>query len=114
MASAVSTASGQPASRSARVRPVRSGTGRSSTARCHSPVRASTAPSGAMMALSPVVEAYTIARSDVIAWIRAMATCWADSPDWPSTSNVASFDWTASRLAPAVTSDRTSPSKPTS
>ena len=67
-----------------------------------------------MIALSPVVEAYTTARSEVIAWIRAMATCWVDSPDCPSTSNVASLDCRASRFAPAVTSERTRPSKPTS
>ena len=93
---------------------MRSGTRASSSARCHSPLCASTAPAGLMIALSPVVDAYTTARFDVMAWIRAMATCWVDSPDWPSTSNVASLDCTASRLAPAVTSERTSPSKPTS
>ena len=93
---------------------MRSGTRASSSARCHSPLCASTAPAGLMIALSPVVDAYTTARFDVMAWIRAMATCWVDSPDWPSTSNVASLDCTASRLAPAATSERTSPSNPTS
>ena len=75
------------------------------------PLRASTEPSGAMMALTPVVAAYTTARSDSTARILAIASCCSDSPAWPSTSKLASLDCTASRLAPAVTSEETRPSK---
>ncbi|HLK00970.1 MAG TPA: hypothetical protein VKU39_13815 [Streptosporangiaceae bacterium] len=67
-----------------------------------------TCPSGSMIALSPVVDTYTTARSVSTARSRAIATCCELSPDWPSISKSASLDWTVSRFAPAVTSDRTS------
>ena len=57
MVSAVITVCGHCPARSARVMRVRSGTRASSTARSRMPLRAITEPSGAMMALAPVVEA---------------------------------------------------------
>ena len=71
-------------------------------------------PSGAMIALTPVVDTYTTVRSLSTARSRAIATCCTLSPDWPSISKSASLDWTVSRFAPAVTSERTRLSKPTS
>src|SRR6266851_2223629 len=106
--------SGQPPARTAGVMPVRSGTRASRTARCHVPLLVRIEPSGEMIALSPVVEATAIARPVVIASMRAIASCWRLSPSWPSSSKSASLVWTASRLAPAVTSDRTRLSNPTS
>ena len=67
-----------------------------------------------MIELSPVVEAYTTARSLSMARIRAIAVCCSVSPSCPSISKSASLDCRASRFAPALTSDRTRLSKPTS
>jgi len=67
-----------------------------------------------MIVLSPVVEAYTRARSLSTARILAIAVCCSVSPTCPSISKSASLDCRASRFAPALTSDRTRLSKPTS
>ena len=55
-----------------------------------------------MIVLSPVVEAYTTARSLSMARIRAIAVCCSVSPSCPSISKSASLDCRASRFAPAV------------
>jgi hypothetical protein len=91
-----------------------SGTRASSTAWRQVPLWVISRPSGATMALTPVVEATTTARSASMARIRAMASCCCDSPVWPSTSNVASLVCIVSRFAPAVTSERTRESNPIS
>lgn len=69
------TASGQAPTLSASVRPLTSGTRASSTAGRQVPLCASRLPSGAMIALTPVVEATTTARPDSTALILAMASC---------------------------------------
>ena len=108
------TYSGHAPTRVASVRWLTSGTRASRMACCHTPPCAIRLPSGAMIVLSPVVEAYTTARSDSTARILAIAVCCWVSPSWPSISKSASLDCTASRLAPALTSDRTRWSKATS
>jgi hypothetical protein len=61
---------------------MRNGTRAPSSARRQVPMRAIRDPSGEMIALSPVVDAYTTARSLSIARIRAIATCCSVSPSW--------------------------------
>ena len=79
------------------------------------PLRETSWPPGATIALYPVVEATTTARSNSTALILAMASCWPLSAVvGPSRSKVASLLCMDSRLAPAATSERTRSSKPTS
>ena len=100
--------------RLASVRYVRSGTRATSSACTQVPVVCAREPSGITIALTPEVDATTTARSNSTARIRAMSSCCSVSPVWPSTSKVASLVCTASRFAPALTSDWTRSSKLTS
>ncbi len=72
--------SGQFPARSAGVSELRSGTRLVSTARRHVLLLARTVPSGAMIALSPVVEATATALPVQIASILAISSCCRLSP----------------------------------
>ena len=65
------------------VRGSRSGTRMSSTAGRKTPVLAMTRPSGAIIALTPLVATTTAARPLSMARSREMASCWAVSPPRP-------------------------------
>jgi hypothetical protein len=76
-----------------------------------SEVRCSTAPLGAMTALTPTVEICTVARPCSTARSRLIASCCVDSAVWPK---LALFVWTTSTSPPVVTAVRTMSSYATS
>ena len=71
------------------------------------PVRETIVPFGAITALTPTVEIWTVARPVSIARICDMASCWVDSAVGPK---LALLVCTTSISAPAATESRTRPS----